>query len=345
MSRQRQQSSAAALTAAALNHLQQGQPPLPLQPPQPPQPHPVVDVDDDMSGNTQGAAGLQGASGTSQTTSGAQGTTTTLMSGLNLTSPNTPFERVAIKPREIVCDSLPIEMVTKKGIILQYLNSNPTGATTMIGVTRIGLKDPRRMPAYVERNLTIIRQHAVAALHRHFRMTLCSTGALESLTAEDYSISFSWASVSPLGRTLTHHGKPDLAMGYAVCEQFLAPLWASRDDPEPVHVLNVFIQLQEAARRSTAVIRKAKEEEANRSNPSPAKKYNNGNGNNNFNNVNRGKKQNEELAHLIAQENKVVLEECLKRSAPASFDVVYPSLPASEGPRWNTSGTTELPDM
>ncbi len=75
------------------------------------------------------------------------------------------------------------------------------------------------------------------------------------------------------------------------------------------------------------------------------KKYNNGNGNVGYVNAIRGKKQNEELAHLIAQENKVVLEECLKRSAPASFDVAYPSLPASEGPHWNTSGTTELPDV
>jgi len=155
MSRQRQNNSAAAITAAALSHLQQP------NPPQPPQPHPVVDVDDEMGGNTHGAPDLPGTSGLS-------------------TGQGIPFEKVAIKPREIVCDSLPIEMITKKGIILQYLNSNSAGATTMIGVTRIGLKDPRRMPAYVERNLSIIRQHAVTALHRHFKMTLCSTGALEN---------------------------------------------------------------------------------------------------------------------------------------------------------------------
>ena len=339
MSRQRQNNSAAAITAAALNHLQQP------NPPQPPQPHPVVDVDDEMSGNTHGAPDLPGTSGLSNTTSGASGTASALMSGLNLTGQGIPFEKVAIKPREIVCDSLPIEMITKKGIILQYLNSNSAGATTMIGVTRIGLKDPRRMPAYVERNLSIIRQHAVTALHRHFKMTLCSTGALESLTAEDYSVSFSWASVSPVGRSLTLHGKPDLALGYAMCEQFVAPLWASRDDPEPTYVLNVFIQLQEPNRRSSTILRKVKEEEVNRSTPSPAKKYNNGNGNVNYNSAIRGKKQNEELAHLIAQENKVVLEECLKRSAPASFDATYPALPASAGPSWNTSGTTPLPDV
>jgi len=336
MSRQNRQQA----TAAALQQLGQlpQQPQLPQHPlpqppqPQPPQPNPVVDMDEDMNG--QG-----GSSGPS-----TSGNPSLPMAGLNLsgTGSKVPFEKVTIRPKEIVCDSLPIEMLTKKGIILQYLNSNPAGATTMVGVTRIGLKDPRRMPAYVERNLSIIRQHAVAALQRHFKLTLCSAGVLETLTSEDYSVSFSWASVSHLGRSLTLHGKPDLALGYAVCEQMVAPVWVSHEDPEPTYVLNVFVQLQEPSRRSTAVIKRAREEDAARQNPSPAKKPNNGNYV--VQRVPNSKKQNEELALMIAQGNKVVLEECLKRSAPPSFDVVYPPLPTSEGVKWNTSGTTGLPD-
>jgi hypothetical protein len=267
------------------------------------------------------------------------------MSGLNINHPNQSFERVTIRPKEIVCDSLSMEMVTKKGIIIQYLNSNPTGATTMIGVTRIGLKDPRRVPAYLERNLTIIRQHAVATLHRHFRMTLCATGALENLTPEDYSITFSWASISPLGRSLTLHGKPDLALGYCMCEQFVAPVWASREDPEPTYVLNAFIQLQEPNRRSTAVLKRAREEDAAKSQPSPAKKFNNGGNNQPY--VNRGlpQRQKEEIIQLVAQENKAILSECMKRAAPVSFDANFPRMPEGEGIQWNTSGVTGLPDV
>ena len=332
MSRQQRQPNAAAITAAALNSLQQPQLPQGPQGPQPPQPNAPQVIDVDM-GEHPGTSG----NGT--------GTNSIPMAGLNLTGPNIAFEKVSIRPKEIVCDSLPMEMITKKGIILQYLNSNSAGATTMIGVTRIGLKDPRRMPAYVERNLSIIRQHAVAALQRHFRTTLCSTGVLESLTPEDYSVSFSWASVSPIGRALTLHGKPDLCLGYALCEQLVAPVWVSRDDPEPTHILNVFIQLQDATRRSTSVVKRAREEDAARSNPSPAKKLNNGNNGNNGNYNRSGfKKQNEDLALMIAQGNKVILEECLKRPAPSTFDVVYPQLPLSEGPKWNVSGTTGLPD-
>ncbi len=335
MSRQQRQPNAAAITAAALNSLQQPQLPQGPQGPQPPLPNSPQVIDVDM-GEHPGTSG----NGT--------GTNSIPMAGLNLTGPNTMFEKVSIRPKEIVCDSLPMEMITKKGIILQYLNSNSAGATTMIRVTRIGLKDPRRMPAYVERNLSIIRQHAVAALQRHFRTTLCSTGVLESLTPEDYSVSFSWASVSPIGRSLTLHGKPDLCLGYALCEQLVAPVWVSRDDPEPTHILNVFIQLQDATRRSTSVVKRAREEDAARSNPSPAKKLNNGNngncGNNGGYNRSGFKKQNEDLALMIAQGNKVILEECLKRPAPSTFDVVYPQLPLSEGPKWNLSGTTGLPD-
>ena len=332
----RQQQTAAALQQLSLQPI----PPLPQHPlpPQPPQPHPpTTDNDVDMSGtgNHQGTPDGPGHNGNPGTPSGSTG------------SPNVdqslakPFTRVSLRIKEMVCSQLGEEMITRNGIILQYLNSNSSGATTMIGVTRVGLKDPRKMPAYIERNLSIIRQHAVAALNRHFKLTLCATGVLETLSPEDYSISFSWASISPMARSLTQHGKPDLALGYANCEQFVVPVWATMDDPEPTYVLNVFITLQEPTRRSTTVLKRAREEDAARANPPPPKKYNNGT--QPFNRGNSLKKNNEELAQMIAQENKVILDACLKRAAPTPLDVAYPSLPAGQGPQWNTTGTTELP--
>jgi len=62
------------------------------------------------------------------------------------------------------------------------------------------------------------------------------------------------------GRLLTQHGKPDLALGYAMCEGIVAPIRMSMYDPNLVSV-NVFIQLQDSVRRSNAVIKKAQEEE------------------------------------------------------------------------------------
>ncbi len=93
-------------------------------------------------------------------------------------------------------------------------------------------------------------------------MTLCSAGVLETLSPEDYSISFSWASLSEEGRLLTQYNKPDLGLGYGVCDEVLQPIMMSKCDEYPVYVLNCYIQLQDPSRRSTTVIRKAKEEEA-----------------------------------------------------------------------------------
>jgi hypothetical protein len=171
------------------------------------------------------------------------------------------FQTIAINPKEIVCDLLTKDMVTKKGIVIQFLNSNSVGATTMVGVTRISLNDPRRIPAYIVRNANINRQHAVHALQVHFCMTLCSAGVLETLSPEDYSISFSWASLSEEGRLLTQHNKPDLGLGYGVCDEVLQPILMSKYDEYPVYVLNCYIMLQDPSRQvppSSAKPRKKK---------------------------------------------------------------------------------------
>jgi len=246
------------------------------------------------------------------------------------------FTLLQLRGRDVICDFVTKEMVTKKGIILQFLNQNSTGSTTMIGVTRIGLSDPRKMPAFLQRNVAIIRQHAVAALHTHFKLTLCSAGILENLSPEDYSVSFSWASVTEAGRSLTLHGKPDLALGYGVCDQYVQPLLASRNDPHPVCVLNVFIQLQEPARRSTTVIRKAREEEAQRANPPPSKKAN-------YQYRGPPPPNEDRISDRIADKATEKFTENMKRAAPV-YQVAYPHLPVGHGVPWPKDGKMEIPD-
>ncbi len=260
-------------------------------------------------------------------------------SGLEGPSSQGKFETVTIKPKELVCDLLPMEMITKKGIILQFLNQNSQGATSMIGVSRIGLNDPRRMPAYVMRNLGVIRQHAVRALQTHFRLTLCATGVLETLNPEDYSISFSWASLSEFGRSLTQYNRPDLGIGYGLCDGVLQPIRMSRTDPEPVYVLNVHIQLQDASKRSTAVIKKAKDEALARAQqlPPSAKKPNKGSGSSGS-----GQGNVDRIANRAA-------DLVMKRAMPVTFDQSYPAMPVGQGPtvgpNWPKGGVGEMPDV
>jgi len=253
------------------------------------------------------------------------------------------FTLLQLKEKEIICDFVTREMLTKKGIIIQYLNSNSTGATTMIGVTRIGLTDPRRVPAFLQRNAAIIRQHAVAALQVHFKMTLCSAGVLENLMPEDYSISFSWASITEAGRSLTLHGKPDLALGYGMCDQYVQPMLASRNDPHPVCVLNAFVQLQDPARRSTTVIKRAREEAAQKAQGPPPKKHAP-----NYNPQYRGQQQpinEDQTAERIASKaTNMFLTENLKRAAPVTLEQYFPQLQAGEGPSWPKEGKMPIPD-
>jgi len=93
---------------------------------------------------------------------------------------------------------------------------------------------------------------------------------LETLNPEDYSISFSWASLSEFGRSLAQYSRPDLGVGYGVCVGVLQPIQMSKTDPELVYVLNVHIQLQEPAKRSTVVLKRAREEAAAKAQPSAA---------------------------------------------------------------------------
>ena len=301
MSRARQTNNQHQPTAAQGS----SQPPLPPSGSSQPPPPPPQDPDVDMTAGTGPSNGS--------------------MAGLGQA-----FQTIAINPKEIVCDLLTKDMVTKKGIVIQFLNSNSVGATTMVGVTRISLNDPRRIPAYIMRNASIIRQHAVHALQTHFRMTLCSAGVLETLSPEDYSISFSWASLSEEGRLLTQHNKPDLGLGYGVCDEVLQPIMMSKCDEYPVYVLNCFVQLQDPSRRSTTVIRKAKEEEAARSRPSSAKKQNNGGPN---------------IQHSLVKQISI-LNENMKRAAPPENH--FPVLPISQGPMpgpsWPKQGLTDMPD-
>ena len=265
----------------------------------------------------------------------------------NTSSLEQAFSALKLKPNEYVCEFYDLEVVMKNGIVLQYINTNHTGATCMIGATRIGAVDPRRIPIYLSRNLSTIRQHAVSVLRTHFRHTLCSTGVLEKLSPEDYSISFSWASVTEAGRQLHPFGKSDLPLCYAGMDQLVSPIWLSQSDPHPTYVVNVYIQLLEANRRSPAVVAKAREEEAQRAEIAKRPQKHPGKGPN-FGH--RGDK----WENMITQITSVATDAAttaattsavaaVKRGGPP-FERQFPHLPDGSPVEWNKTGRTPLPD-
>ena len=152
---------------------------------------------------------------------------------LNSGSLEQAFSQLKFKPNEFICDFYDLEVVVKNGITLQYINTNHTGATCMIGVMRIGTAYPRKIPIYLSRNLPTIRQQAVSILRTHFKHMLCATRVLEKLTTDDYSTSFSWASVIEAGCHLHPFGKSDLPLCYAGMDQLVLPIWLCQSDPYP----------------------------------------------------------------------------------------------------------------
>jgi hypothetical protein len=176
------------------------------------------------------------------------------------------FQRLKIKPKDMCCDFyFEPEMVTRTGAVLQYININSLGATKMIGCTRIDVCDARKIPLYLLKNRSIIRQHAVAALHNHFADTQCSTGVTEQLIVDDYSVSFSWASLTERGARLNPNGNEELPLGFADFDNFVeAAATHKASNSREVLVVNVFVMLQEPTRRKGATLRRAKEDEERR---------------------------------------------------------------------------------
>ncbi len=239
------------------------------------------------------------------------------------------FSLLQLKSKDMFCDVFEPEMLSRKGCILQYVNLNSIGATNMIGATGIGVTDARKVPLYIWRHKSVIRQHAVAALQQHLLDTQCSAGVLEVLTVEDYSLSFSWASITEEGRSLNPFGRNELPLAYAAFDRLIAPRLLSKDDTTGSLVVNVFIMLQEPAKRRGSVIKRSKEEDINRE---AAKKA-------------RFQRSNNHLQETIAATTAEAVINVMKRQAPVveNVNASYPNLPVGAPPEWNKSGKTMLP--
>ena len=233
---------------------------------------------------------------------------------------NDAFQDLKIAAKEVVCQYIDKELIKQTGTFLQFINLNSTGSTTMIGGTRIAVSDIRKVPAYLARNKALIRQHAVFTLNEHLLETQCPAGALENLTAEDYSISFAVATVSEEAKRLNPMGRSEGPLFYCAFNNLVDPI-ALYQGPSSmaVHIINVYIMLLDPLKRRTAVIKKAREEEAawreNQLKPKQA--------------------QIDYLKHKDAQRRFM--------ANPMTAALIFPPLPEGPAPEWNRSGRTALP--
>jgi len=146
-----------------------------------------------------------------------------------------------------------------KGVILQYINNNCTDAASVIGGIRISLDDIRKVPMYLTKYKGAIKQRAANCLQKHLVDNQCITGAGESITVDDFCISYSLASLSPKGFQMNPQGKHEGPLFYCLCAGLIEPIFLGfleDNTPDYAHLVNVYIHLLPQDKRRTVYLKR-----------------------------------------------------------------------------------------
>ncbi len=179
---------------------------------------------------------------------------------------------------EKFCDP---SIFTRRGIFIQFINTNAAGATTIIGGKRLNLADITRLPTYLAKHEEAIKAHAMHLLLTHLQLSQCSTGVGETLSTQDFGLTFAIATISPIAATvLNPSGRHEGPVFYSGCPDWLEeiPVGPNEDgSQDTAHVVNAYVYLPEPNRRRHLALKRVKEEKArsesaNNGEPHPSKK-------------------------------------------------------------------------
>ena len=179
-----------------------------------------------------------------------------------------PVANLALSEEEVKSDLVDDSFHKKRGMFIQFLNQGCPGTPMVIGGIRINCSDIRKAPAYLSRNRRLIKQHATRCLMKHFQDMQSGAGANETLTVDDFGMTFSVASVSQIGATLNPSRRQEGPMFFCHFPALVEATtlvhqdWNNRLLGEAVHVINAYISLLPAHQRRHVMITKAKEEKA-----------------------------------------------------------------------------------
>jgi hypothetical protein len=157
-------------------------------------------------------------------------------------------------------------MYTKSGIILQFINNNCPGSTSMIGGMQLAIEEIDKMPVYLSKYKRQIKSHAVKALNRHMQ---CRLAATESLTLDDYGMSFAVATTHHASRILNPSNRNEGPLFYCLFPGMVQQAWlrtpsteydSVEDEGEQAYIINVHIHLLPASQRRSSDISKHREE-------------------------------------------------------------------------------------
>ena len=192
-----------------------------------------------------------------------------------------PLQHLTLSNDEVLCDFVHPSLYEKKGIVVQFINQNCSDAATVIGGVRIGLRDVRRLPAYLAKHGAKVKEHGIKFLDRHLKATQSTIGLNETLSEADYSLSYMMASLSEAGRALHPTGRNEGPLFYCLLPALLEETFFHYNEDESHNssfIVNAYIHLNEAHRRRNVVKNKATEQgkradgAARVSMPTPSKK-------------------------------------------------------------------------
>ena len=156
----------------------------------------------------------------------------------------------------------------KRGILIQFLNSNCTGSPHVFGGMRLAILDIQKVPAYLTKYRRLIKQHAVKALMKHFSEMQCGAGAAETLGLDDFGMTFTVATVTGHGALLNPGKRQEGPLFFCHFPALVDPVvlthtdWGTNTEGEAVHVVNCYIMLPPPHARRHLLITKARQDAA-----------------------------------------------------------------------------------
>jgi hypothetical protein len=147
------------------------------------------------------------------------------MPGVNVSHPPAyQLSRLQLTEAELRSRYMDATCYENRGIVLQFVNNNCPGASTMIGGVRLAMGDVRKIPAYLSKYEGQVKERALFYLKKHFLENQCSLGATENLCPDDFGMSYSVASLSPTGMKLNPSGRHEGPLFWCLWEDLVQPI-------------------------------------------------------------------------------------------------------------------------
>ena len=169
----------------------------------------------------------------------------------------------------------------KEGMILNFMCTNIGNASIFMGATRTNVRDPGRIPAFIEKNKQNIKLKAIE-LYKHYRIEVSwGTAAADEMGLDDYGISFNAGSLSMEGYASNPQRRNEGPLFYFYIPGFLRE-WIfagpprADGSPNRAHVVNVYLTCNHRNVRYHAVLdaarKQAQEERQREADPRPGNK-------------------------------------------------------------------------